>query len=258
MILKDNGREFLGVTDAGYWVKGRLAYDKGRLAKLSISEVAAMMDPEGNNIVGKKLGDAESIIGKPDGKVLVSFERKHRIWAYDLSDGLDNAKASPQSAPKDLINAKTNGGLEAIVRLSEGGSLLAITESTLNTENHLKGWLESDGGWKDISLKQIKPYQLTDLARLPSGDLLTLERRYSPIGGVGILLRRIDQSKIKPGAVLTGDVLLELDMDYAIDNMEGLTVRKDKAGRTFVYLVSDNNFNPLQRNLMLMFELLPQ
>ena len=41
-----------------------------------------------------------------------------------------------------------------------------------------------------------------------------------------------------------------------IDNMEGLAIRKEE-GRTFIYLVSDDNFSPLQRTLLLKFELLP-
>jgi len=33
-------------------------------------------------------------------------------------------------------------------------------------------------------------------------------------------------------------------------------VRRDGSGRTVVYIISDDNFNPLQRNLLLMFELM--
>ena len=41
----------------------------------------------------------------------------------------------------------------------------------------------------------------------------------------------------------------------SVDNMEGLAVRQDADGRVFAYLVSDDNFNPLQRTLLFMFEL---
>ena len=38
--------------------------------------------------------------------------------------------------------------------------------------------------------------------------------------------------------------------------MEGVALRRE-GDRTFVYLVSDDNFNPLQRTLLMKFELLP-
>ncbi|MBT3627577.1 MAG: esterase-like activity of phytase family protein, partial [Rhodospirillaceae bacterium] len=43
-----------------------------------------------------------------------------------------------------------------------------------------------------------------------------------------------------------------------VDNMEGIAVRRDGAGHTLVYLVSDDNFSVLQRTLLLMFELKPE
>jgi hypothetical protein len=42
-----------------------------------------------------------------------------------------------------------------------------------------------------------------------------------------------------------------------VDNMEALAVRRE-GERRFVYLASDDNFNALQRTLLLKFELLPE
>jgi hypothetical protein len=44
-------------------------------------------------------------------------------------------------------------------------------------------------------------------------------------------------------------------MTYAIDNMEGLDVIEAPDGRPHLILVSDDNGNFLQRNLMLEFRL---
>ena len=41
-----------------------------------------------------------------------------------------------------------------------------------------------------------------------------------------------------------------------MDNFEGLALRRDRAGRTLLYLVSDDNFVPLQRTLLLQFRLI--
>jgi hypothetical protein len=37
--------------------------------------------------------------------------------------------------------------------------------------------------------------------------------------------------------------------------MEGIAARRDAAGRTLIYLLSDDNYSILQRTLLLMFEL---
>ena len=41
-----------------------------------------------------------------------------------------------------------------------------------------------------------------------------------------------------------------------VDNFEGIDVRKGPAGEIFIYLISDDNFNPEQRTLLMMFELM--
>jgi hypothetical protein len=41
----------------------------------------------------------------------------------------------------------------------------------------------------------------------------------------------------------------------AVDNFEGMSQRSDEEGRTFVYLLSDNNFKPSQRTLLLQLEI---
>lgn len=42
-----------------------------------------------------------------------------------------------------------------------------------------------------------------------------------------------------------------------VDNMEALAIRKE-GERRYLYIASDNNFNALQRTLLLKFELLPE
>ena len=44
-------------------------------------------------------------------------------------------------------------------------------------------------------------------------------------------------------------------MPAEIDNMEALGVHRDGAGRTILTVMSDDNFNPLQRTLLLQFAL---
>ena len=92
-------------------------------------------------------------------------------------------------------------------------------------------------------------------ARLPGGDILVLERRYTLIGGVAALLRRLPQESIRRGARLDGAEIARLQPPLNVDNMEGIAARRDGDGGTLIYLLSDDNNSVLQRTLLLMFEL---
>jgi len=84
--------------------------------------------------------------------------------------------------------------------------------------------------------------------------MLVLERWYQPLRGVGMRMRRIAGRDIRPGALVDGQRLIEADLGFEIDNMEGLSVHQEQ-GRTILTLISDDNFSFLQRTLLLEFEL---
>jgi hypothetical protein len=68
-------------------------------------------------------------------------------------------------------------------------------------------------------------------------------------------IRRLALASLKPGALVDGKVLIEADLNYQIDNMEGIAVHGNAAGATVIALVSDDNFSAVQRNLLLQFKL---
>jgi len=93
---------------------------------------------------------------------------------------------------------------------------------------------------------------LMHLAALPDGSLIVLERRFRWSEGVKMRLRLI-----RAAGAFDGEVLLEADSGYEIDNMEGLAVHQGARGETVLTLISDDNFNSLlQRTLLLQFTLL--
>ena len=72
---------------------------------------------------------------------------------------------------------------------------------------------------------------------------------------MAVRLRRISARTIVPGARLEGEAIAVLSPPLTVDNLEGVAARRTAAGETLIYLVSDDNFNPLQRSLLLMFAL---
>ena len=97
-------------------------------------------------------------------------------------------------------------------------------------------------------------YDVTDLAFLPEGDAVILERRFSLFGGFACRLRRVEAAAIRPGARVDGETLYESEASHQVDNMEGLAVHRE-GSETVLSLISDNNFSSLQRTLLLEFAL---
>ena len=58
-----------------------------------------------------------------------------------------------------------------------------------------------------------------------------------------------------PGALVQPEELARLASPYAVDNLEGLAATTGEHSEILLWLISDDNFNPLQRNLLLQFEL---
>ena len=267
LAVSADGSSLLSVSDTGHWLTAMILYDeRGRLSGIAEPRMAPMLGLEGESIAGgKTLGDAEGLSVQMTatdslmGEAYVSFERAHRIWRYDL------ARSGAEAVPEQLLTQRhfgrlnANGGLESISLLPPGGGdaprILAITEDTRDPRGNIRGFIADGHDIAWFGVKPHEPFMPTDMARLPGGDVLLLERRYSMLGGVGMQLRRISADAIEPGAVLDGKVLVNVGQRYSIDNMEGLAVREDENGDLLIYMISDNNFNPLQRTLLLMFRL---
>lgn len=257
LLVSDDGDRLLAITDSSHWLTGKLSYTEGKLTGVSGADIGPLLDLDGNALLDKS-GDAEGLAGSLDGDVFVSFERDHRIWRYGF--GAHGLAARPErvQTPAELFQAPSNSGLEGITLLSNG-RLLALTESFADQAGNFHGWLiPPDGKSKieSLTLKPRMPFELTDVRQLANGDVLTLERRFSKAGGIGFEMRRIPVGAVAAEAVLDGEVVADAGMNFIIDNMEALAVRKATDGETLVYLASDDNFNPpLQQTLIMMFEL---
>jgi len=93
------------------------------------------------------------------------------------------------------------------------------------------------------------------IEQLRAGDILVLERHFSLAHGMVARLTRLAARSVQAGRSLKGEVIADLAYPLNMDNMEALAVRQNKAGETIIYIMSDNNFNRLQRNILLMFKL---
>jgi hypothetical protein len=253
-----DGAHFIALTDKGWWFRGRIVYDGTRPRGIADAEMAPILGTDGRPLAVGLWFDTESI-ADDGGTLYVGIERVHQIvrFNYGKEGLLARGRAIP--VPKELHSLPANKGLEALVFVSKGlplaGTLIAISERGLDAGGDIRAFLIGGPSPGTFALKRSFDYDVSDAALLPGGDVLLLERKFSWTSGLAVRIRRIALGAIRPGAVVDGPVLLEVDLGYEIDNMEGLSVHRMPGGEIVLTLVSDDNFSALQRTLLLQFTL---
>ena len=111
--------------------------------------------------------------------------------------------------------------------------------------------------WQTFAYAKTPDFNPTAIARLPDGSFATIERAFDFIRGVRCRVMRFDAAELRPGGTVHAQELAWLASPYTVDNLEGLAATKGSRGETLLWLVSDDNFNPLQRNVLLLFALTP-
>ncbi len=253
LLLAPDGNSVTAISDAGRWVTARLTYDgAGNLAGVTGGASGSLRNSKGLLLVAKREQDAEALARLDDGSLLVAFERDHRLLAF----GRGGLTGVPKTiaAPSGLAGAGSNAGIEAMVALS-GDRLLAFTEGQKAGAGYAVYLRETDGRWQALALQPKGLFVPTGAAQLPDGDILLLERRFTILGGLGARLSRIPLASIRPGALLEGREIAELRAPLTLDNFEGVAVHRLSDGTTRITLVSDDNFSPLQRTLIVQFDL---
>jgi hypothetical protein len=254
--LSEGGARITFISDEGSWVTARLMHDaEGHLAGLAEAELGPLQGLDAKPLLAKEDADAESLERMPDGSMIVGFEHNHRLWRYPTTSGRLDGTPSVVPPPPGLEGAPANGGIEALVARAEG-DLFALTEYWV-VDEVIRGWANGPERWQSLGYRFEGAFRPSDMARLPSGDIVVLERAYNPERGiVGVRLRRVSQKDVKGGARIASKPIAELGPPLSVDNFEGIDAIRGPKGETFLYVVSDDNFRAGdQRTLLLMFSL---
>lgn len=253
------GDRLVAVTDHGHWVAAPLQHDAdGRLTGVGTISMRALTGIDADaidTILDPQERDAEGLAMLPDGRAIVSFERRHRIWVYDSP--LTDNEPMELEAPDHVARLKNNEGLEAIEAMPDG-RLIAIAEGPIGPGVVLDLWiLERDGKWRSVGYLMRDGFKVTGAAALPDGRIIVLERWFAAPMAIRNRLRVLTPEQIDGTAIIDGRVIAEFTSDYNIDNFEGLSARTGPNGETFLYMVSDDNFNFGQRTYLYQFRLEP-
>ena len=201
--------------------------------------------------------DSEAMVVAGD-RLWVLFERYNMVWRYDRN----SLRAQSAARPAALRPWGGNRGAESLAALADGRFLILVEgadDGAPFSDAALVAGDPSVPGTAAARLRYRRPpgYRATDAAPLPDGRVLVVNRRFRLLEGVSARLVVVDPAGLGEGATLEGREIARLEAPLNVDNMEALSVTQED-GRTIVWIASDDNFSPLQRTLLLKFELTAQ
>lgn len=227
-----------------------LAMDRGGLIALTDSGVVVRFSKPGSGTAAAEIRelphgpgsgrfkgqrDSEALVRDPLGRGWwVAFERSHQLWLYD-----PRFYRSLAQLPLPASDWSANAGIEGAA--GDGRSLILFHElgqSALRIEGAGVERLRIDAGGR-----------VSDAAALGNGRLLLVQRSLTPFGfrnGLALVERR------RRGLAITRRYRLPLG---PLDNVEALAVEQLARDRLRLWLVTDDNFQPPFRTLLLALDL---
>ncbi|MGH6874967.1 MAG: esterase-like activity of phytase family protein [Aestuariivirgaceae bacterium] len=265
LAFSSDGRSLLGVSDDGWWFQADVVYESGRLSALVNARIAPILDRSGRRSKTKGRHDAEAIALDPPGRlgasVYVGFESLTRIEKFDMHAKGLTALPSPVTSPRALKKGPRNRQLEALASLDRGplkGWLIAVSEGNLDAHGNIRAWAFRNSNSRSFAIARYEDYEITDLAVLPDGAIVTLERSFSPASLPGMAIRKFKLPDNPEGALVSPELLFSGRQPfYLIDNMEGIAVHR-WGDELRISVISDDNYNhAIQNTVLYQFALLP-
>lgn len=194
--------------------------------------------------------DSESIAVAGD-SIWVATEQRHDILRLSASDG----RAGDRVRPRAMRRWPGNGGAEAMLRLVDG-RFLVLAEGARGKAGGTAALLFA--GDPLICPDAVTAFdydagdmgRVTDAALLPDGRVLLLHRKIGPLRGWRSALAIADPAAIRAGSIWRGEPLARIANHPLSENYEGLAV-SGSGPATRIWLLSDDNFNGLQRALLI-------
>ena len=240
LLISNEGTEALVVTDKSFFFVLELRRDENDiLTGYSVIRKGRILSSKGEHLNGRNT-DSESIVIDENNNYYISFESNHRIMMHAEVEG------KGVFVPKHPMFRKlsVNKGIEALA-IDADNRLIAIPEKPPLGISDIPIFRLQNDKWEIIKHVKINDnFLVTDAEILPEGLLLILERKFSWTQGFKTRFRLISLDKFdntEPITVFTSTA-------NQFDNLEGLTLWRDKTGEMRILTVSDDNFHPLQQS----------
>ena len=242
-----DGGDFLVLSDRATLISGRFRRDgDGRIAGIASGPVQPLKGKGDLPMQGPR-ADSEGLALGADGAIYVSFEGAARVLRYPRIGG------SPENLPSaaDFRRMQTNSALEALA-IAPDGVLYTLPERSGATDKPFAVYRLRQGTWdKRLAIARRGPFLPVAADIGPDGRFYLLERDFRGLAGFASRLRRFDLG----AKALSGEVTLLETPSGLHDNLEGLSVWRDAAGRLTATMISDDNFNFLLRTQIVEYRL---
>ncbi|BBG66405.1 hypothetical protein NNO_1702 [Hydrogenimonas sp.] len=236
-------KRLYAVSDFGVLYSVKMKISGGKIVKFDIKNKVRLKDAKGRPFKDKKRSDAEGL-DISGGNLLISFERGPGIALFDRDGRMIKELKLPKPLRKKSNYRGRNRMLEAVVFHPRLG-ILTAPEIPLKKEDRNRHTIYG----KKVRFHMPATGSLTAMAVTKKGNILVLERDFDPL----FRRRVITLSLLNPE---NGEIRLLASLKsrdgWRLDNFEGLA---HLGGDRFL-MISDDNANPLQRKIAVLFEIM--
>jgi len=245
--LDPDGETMIAVSDRGQSWKASFTHDgEGRLIGIDDWSVIDLRMMRDGRPARASYFDAEALTGDADQGIVVSYEGIHRLRRWPSAD----MRALPQRLPLPAgLGQYGNSGIEALATLANG-KLFGIAERSGAPGNQgLQAWIMDEYGAEALVYAPAPGFSPTGADRLE--DVIYLvERSFSLLGGFRNRIVTLPAEAVEPGASIEGTALAQFRWGPLGENFEAIAARRGQDGRVILYLLADDNFSFLQKNLL--------
>ncbi|MGE3773463.1 MAG: esterase-like activity of phytase family protein [Gammaproteobacteria bacterium] len=256
LAFSADDRILYAVTDAGWLLHLVPRIVDGLLVGVSLAAQHRLVDARGRALP-RGATDAEGLAalagddGRPGNtRLVVSFEGRPVIAEHAV-DGR-RLRVHALRPPLDDIDRHDgrNHGLEALATHPTHGYLVALEKPLRGSAQRGVTLYAEDGARWIYPVDDSSTQSLTGLDTLPDGSLLAVERRYA--GPFLPLVCTLSRLRLD-GARLDVTTLARYSSanGWPVDNFEAIARHDDR----HFFVASDDNESPLQRALLIYFEL---
>ena len=245
--MAENGRDIIVLSDKGAYTTARITRDdEGRIASVAAGPVKPLHGPDGEPLK-PGMSDSEGIALAADGSVYVSFEGRARVLHYPKLD------RAPKALPiaDGFKTMQRNSALEALA-IDANGVIYTLPERSGAEDKPFPVYRFKAGKWdKRLQIPRSGNYLAVGADFGPDGRFYLLERDFRGLAGFSSRLRRFT---LGAKGFDDGETLLETPVGL-YDNLEGVSIWRDAAGRLTATMISDDNFTFFLRTQIVEYQL---
>ncbi len=237
--ITPDGSRFLTINDkSGFVFADVKRDDQDRIILVTAEIPDRFRDKNGKHYVPYR-GDTEGLAIAEDGTVFVSFEQYARVTKFTSPTALGQLLPRPEA----FLTMHQNAALEALA-IAKDGTLFTLPERPPANTTTFQVYRFQNGIWDQPFALPRRGFYLAVGADIgPDGRFYLLERRFHGLSGFSSRVRRFS---IGLNQMDHEETLLETKPGQH-DNLEGMSVWRDKAGFLRLTMISDNNFLFVQR-----------